>query len=146
MADLLSRVTREDWCACRVAGGARPDLPGVYEWRIEGGGLYVGQYTNADRRRREYQLNLIRMIQGQPYRRAKPDKFRPVHRALLQAVQEGREITFTILENHTDKLERNRLEREIVAARRTEAAQGGPPVLNSMGSRALAPPHASLPH
>lgn len=119
------------WFEELLVEGVDPSQPGIYEWRIEGVGVYIGQYTSASRPRREYSRNLANIFAERPYRKGKPDKFRTVHKELAQAVREGRHITLSLIENVADKANRNIRERELIALRLKEAAQGGLPVLNS---------------
>jgi hypothetical protein len=120
-----------DWYLRKVADGADSNLPGIYEWKIPGVGVYIGQYTNPRRPWRHYERNVAHLREGSPYRRNKPGKFRAIHRALADAASTGRLVILTFLENHPDKSERNRRERELIEARKREAATGGLPVLNS---------------
>ena len=114
----------------RIAG-VRSDVPGLYEWRIAGVGCYIGQYTHARRPRREYGLNVGRILASRPYRKSNPKGFRLIHCALAQAAQGDISITLILLENQELKVDRNRRERELIAQRRTESLSGGLPVLNS---------------
>jgi hypothetical protein len=107
------------------------DHLGLYEWRIEGIGCYIGQYTHVRRPRREYGLNVGRLLSGRPYRTRKPDGFRPIHKALARAVRGGHRVTLLLLENQAAKIDRNRREGELIMDRRVQAAFGGLPVLNS---------------
>ena len=111
--------------------GVDPGQPGLYEWCIEGVGCYIGQYTHALRPRREYGLNVGRLLAERPYRKGNPEGFRRVHRQLAKAAQDCRSITLTLLENQPVKDDRNHRERELIAQRRAKAAEGGLPVLNS---------------
>ncbi len=110
--------------------GVDPSLPGLYEWRIDGVGCYIGQYTRATRPRREYALNVGRFLAGKPYREHKPDGFRAVHLRLAEAAKAGTRVTLSLIENVPDKADRNRREREVIADRRYEAAKNGLSVLN----------------
>lgn len=120
-----------NWYTEITLPGVDCKLPGLYEWRIEQVGIYVGQYTRSTRPRREYGKNVANILSNRPYRKGKPTAFRAVHQQLAQAVRDQRRITLTILENEIDKAARNRLERELIMQRRREADQGGLPVLNS---------------
>jgi hypothetical protein len=73
--------------------------PGIYAWDIEGVGVYVGKFTRANRPLGEYDKNTSRLLRGIAYRPAKPDGFRRVHRALAGAVQQGRSVQLSIVEN-----------------------------------------------
>jgi ADP-ribosylglycohydrolase/protein-tyrosine phosphatase len=73
--------------------------PGIYEWRIDGVGTYIGKYKRISRPEREYGRNIARRLSNKPYRKSKPDNFRRIHVALAAAVRSGRKITLVILEN-----------------------------------------------
>lgn len=88
-----------NWYRYVVAEGAREDAPGIYEWRIEGIGIYIGKFKRIRRPTREYGLNVQRILRCQPYRKGKPTQFRRIHRALEQAYRAGMPITLSILEN-----------------------------------------------
>lgn len=130
-ASPVSIALPQNWYQELLVEGVDPTQPGIYEWRIEGAGAYIGQYTHASRPRRAYGRNVANILDGRAYRKGKPDEFRSVHRALAQAVREGRRITLSLIENVADKPSRNRRERELIALRRQEAAHGGLPVLNA---------------
>lgn len=82
-----------------VEDGVRLELPGIYAWKIEGIGIYVGKYTHSSRPLREYNRNVARLLSGKSYRRQKPDGFRNIHRELARAVVGGLNIELNILEN-----------------------------------------------
>lgn len=124
-------VLHPGWYCEVVVQSVDPALPGIYEWRIEGSGCYIGQYTHVRRPRREYGLNVGRILTRRPYRTGKPGGFRGIHIQLADAVKAGHCITLTLLENQPMKADRNRRERELIAQRRAEAEAGGLPVLNS---------------
>jgi hypothetical protein len=119
------------WYREIVKPGVNPMLPGLYEWRIEGVGCYIGQYTHARRPRREYGLNVGRILTKRPYRKSKPEGFRQIHRELANAAEAGTPISLTLLENQVAKADRNRRERELIAERGAQAKAGGLRVLNS---------------
>jgi hypothetical protein len=123
--------TSRDWYRLVIVPGVDPGAPGLYEWRIEGIGCYIGQYTRARRPQREYDLNVGRKLAGRPYRKGNPDGFRKIHAALADAAEAGRPVTLTLLENQSDKADCNRRECELIEERRSRAADGGLPVLNS---------------
>ena len=77
--------------------GVCPYLPGLYEWQIEGVGCYIGQYTHARRPRREYGLNVGRILANRPYRKNNLIGFRRVHHELAAAFVAGKAITLTLL-------------------------------------------------
>jgi hypothetical protein len=87
--------------------------------------------SKARRPKREYGLNVGRLLAERPYRRGNPDGFRRIHRELAKAAKDRVSITLALLENEADREQRNRRERELIAQRRAEAAVGGLPVLNS---------------
>ncbi|HEX7751125.1 MAG TPA: hypothetical protein VF440_01870 [Novosphingobium sp.] len=94
-----------EWFTIRFIDEASLDLPGIYRWEIDGIEVYVGRYTRASRPLREYRNNVARIHDSRPYRRADPDGFRTIHRALAQAALERRQIELVILENcHPDRL------------------------------------------
>ena len=82
-----------------IVEGVDTNLLGIYAWKIEGVGVYVGKYTKKSRPLREYNKNVRRLLNGQPYRPQKPNGYRVIHRALAKAVQEGSNIELHILEN-----------------------------------------------
>ena len=92
-----------DWCTHaivpEVAPGVGCSSPGIYQWTIDGVGIYIGKYSNIRRPLKEYQRNVKRLLNGLHYRKGKPDKFRVIHCALAEAVRTNRKITLTILEN-----------------------------------------------
>ena len=128
-------MDKDCWFTEVVATGVNPDRPGIYEWRIEGVGVYIGQYGRARRPRREYARNVERLLARAPYRKGDPEGFREVHQALAKARAEGRTITLTFVENQEVKSDRNRRERELIEERRQAARAGGLAVLN--GRRAV---------
>ena len=106
-----------DWYRYVVAPGVSEDVPGIYEWHIEGTGSYIGQFGCIRRPRKEYGRNVIRLLNKRPYRAGNPDGFRRIHLELVNAHRTGARITLTILENIPDRIERNRRERELIAIR-----------------------------
>ena len=126
-----SELLRPGWCEEIIVPGVSSDLPGIYEWHIEGIGCYIGQYTHAQRPRNEYRLNIERILCQRPYRLGKPEGFRLIHVELARAAQSRQKITLTLLENHVIKADRNRRERELIAERRADATITGLRVLNS---------------
>ncbi|HEX9753345.1 MAG TPA: hypothetical protein VGA46_07865 [Methyloceanibacter sp.] len=104
------------WYDYIIADGVDENRPGIYEWRIEGVGSYVGKYTWISRPKSEYEKNVLKILNGWPYRPQKPEKFRRVHRELERAHREGRRITLVILEN-VDPMRLDQRERELIAER-----------------------------
>mgnify|MGYP000044152194 CR=1 FL=1 len=82
-----------------VAGGVNLDLPGIYAWKIEGIGMYIGKYTRKSRPLSEYNKNVRRLLSCEKYRPQNPTGFRRVHRALARAITDGLAIELHILEN-----------------------------------------------
>ncbi len=80
---------------------AKIDLarPGIYEWRIEGLGSYVGQSCQLRRRLSQYAANLRRMRKGLPDRPTGPGVHRAICQVLSDAIAEGRAISVTVIEN-----------------------------------------------
>ena len=89
----------ECWHHETVLDGVDPDKPGLYQWIIEGVGSYVGQYTRHSRPRREYGVNVTRLLNRLPYRKATPEGFRTIHWHLAAAVVARRRIDLVFLEN-----------------------------------------------
>lgn len=89
---------RQDWYVRGVSDDIDPAKPGIYEWRIEGVGVYIGRTKRKLRRRaRDYPSNLRDMISGLPYHI--PGRDRDVHYGLYRGYQDGLVITLTFLEN-----------------------------------------------
>jgi len=103
-----------NWFREESVDGVDDSKPGLFEWCVDGVCIYIGQYTDAEGPRRDYEMNLARMWDGRPYRKQKPDAFRQIHHDLAKAIHDGREITFRILENQVLKSERNRRKRELI--------------------------------
>jgi hypothetical protein len=104
------------WYSYVVNDGVDESLPGLYEWKIAKRGSYIGKYKRVRRPTKEYGRNIIKILQGRPYRAGNPNGFRRNHRELAQALRDGRTITLTILEN-ARMSEINRRERELIAQR-----------------------------
>jgi hypothetical protein len=101
------------WFKSEESPGVDCSLQGIYVWTIDGVGTYVGRYTSITRPRRHYASIVMRLLNGQPYRKSKPDRFRRIHHALASAVKNGNRITLIILENPpADEL--NARERELI--------------------------------
>ncbi|RWB89233.1 MAG: hypothetical protein EOQ52_12725 [Mesorhizobium sp.] len=92
--------------------------PGIYQWNIDGVGSYIGKYTWINRPKQEYEKNILKILNGRPYRPQKPAGFRRIHRELFEAARKGLAITLTILENVEPAL-LNQRERELIAERGT---------------------------
>jgi hypothetical protein len=68
------------WYTYHVNEGVDVSRPGIYEWRIDGMGSYIGQYRWISRPTTHYRRNLIKLFNGLPYRNRSPDGFRRIHR------------------------------------------------------------------
>lgn len=112
------------WYKLVIPDGVDPDMPGIYEWEIAGVGRYIGKYTHRSRPFSEYERNVLKIINGLPYRPSKPDRFRSIHRALHLAHQSGRAIKLTIVENCTPENLTSR-ERELIKERGTLNGRNG---------------------
>jgi hypothetical protein len=113
-----------NWFSLVVAPGVDTSMPGVYQWEIEGVGLYVGKYTHFSRPMVEYERNVIKMLNRRPYRPKKPTAFRRIHRELYAAALAGIAVKLTILENcQPDRLTAR--ERELIAERGTLNGRAG---------------------
>ena len=119
-----------DWWSLNVPVGIQLVNPGIYEWRLEGIGLYIGQSRRMRARIREYPNNVRKLLAGAPYRAGRPTNYRAIHHDLQRAYKTGATILVTILENCC-LTELNARERYWIARRREEARLGGPIVLNS---------------
>lgn len=104
------------WFEIEVEPGATLDRPGIYEWRIEGVGSYIGKFGSKSRPLNHYRRNVARLLDGRPYRKSKPDAFRHIHHALAAAVTAGTPVTLKILENPS-ATDINRRELELIALR-----------------------------
>ena len=117
---------REDWfIASPPSKGA-----GIYEWRIEGVGVYVGQAKRLAARMRAYPNNVRKLLEGRPWRKSADRPFRDVHYALRDAHEAGASVTFSILENCPPEL-LNERERYWIDRRREEIAGTGLKLFNS---------------
>lgn len=100
MSDQTDPFTLPDgWYCYRVNDGVDTKKPGIYQWRIEGAGSYIGKYGRIRRPTKEYRRNLIRLLNSRAYRKANPGGYRRIHHELACAHREGRRIELIILEN-----------------------------------------------
>jgi hypothetical protein len=95
----MSDQLPEGWCCYCVNDGVDTKKPGIYQWRIEGAGSYIGKYGRIRRPTKEYRRNLIGLLNSRAYRKANPDGYRRIHRELASAHRDGRRIELIILEN-----------------------------------------------
>jgi hypothetical protein len=120
---------RQGWYS-RVDADFDPCLPGVYEWRIPGVGLYVGKAKALHKRINEYPNNIRRMLDGLSWHGDPTKNYRLIHHELRKAYEEGRLVSVVVLEN-CESSKRAERERWWIQKRREEALAGGPRVLNS---------------
>ena len=104
------------WYTEMIFPGVDPDKRGLYEWRIEGVGSYIGQYRWHARPRRQYGTNVARLLGRLPYRRSNPEGFRRIHWALAAAVVGRRIIDLRFVEN-AERPELNTREQALIAER-----------------------------
>ncbi|MBM0203967.1 hypothetical protein JNW90_13240 [Micromonospora sp. STR1s_5] len=105
-----------DWYEFVIMPGVDCRKPGLYEWRIERAGSYIGKYGRIRRPTRQYGRNVYRLLNGLAYRAGNPDGFRRVHHELAAAHREGRRIELIILEN-VDGPAMSARELEVIAER-----------------------------
>ncbi len=74
-------------------------MPGIYQWEIEGVGIYIGKYSRVSGPRWAYGSNVLRLLREQPYQPSDPGGFRLIHERLAEAVLDERPVTLTFLEN-----------------------------------------------
>ena len=118
MSAQLDPFTLPDgWYCYRVNDGVDTKKPGIYEWRIDGAGSYIGQYRWISRPTTHYGRNLVKLFNGLPDRNRSPNGFRGIHKALADAHRDGRRIELIIVENVELKIERNRREQVLIKLR-----------------------------
>lgn len=122
---------RNAWWSLSAPAHIDLGLPGIYEWQLEGIGVYIGKSKRLKSRIREYPNNVRKLILGLPYRRGKACAFRAIHHSLRSAHDSIANTTVTVLENCMIS-ELNARERHWITVRKAEAQAGGPPVLNSV--------------
>lgn len=120
---------RDGWWTLIIPPGINLAEPGIYEWRLDGIGIYVGKSCRLPRRIQEYPNNVRKLISGAPYRRNQPTGYRIVHHQLKQAYDSKIGVIVTVLENCA-RSELNERERYWIELRKSEAETGGPAVLN----------------
>lgn len=118
---------RENWFLRDIADHIDLNAAGVYEWRIDGVGVYVGKAKKLKSRLQAYPRNVRRMLEGLPWHGNPERQYRRIHHALRQAYEGGTMIRVTVLEV-CDPKERANREIAWIARRREEAAAGGPAV------------------
>lgn len=127
---MTKTLLRADWYRREIDASLDLDQPGIYEWRIEGIGIYVGKALRLKRRLAHYPNNVLRMIQGLPWHSNPTKDYRAIHHALRRAYEEKLSVSVTVLETCTADVRKAR-EDHWVAVRRAEASSGGPVVLNA---------------
>ena len=121
------RGLKENWFSI----AAPPEnCPGIYEWKIEGVGVYVGQATRLASRMRAYRNNVRKIINKLPWRKGSKREFRLVHHALRDAHDAGTPVMFSVLEICPAQL-LNEREPHWIDVRRAEEPKTGLKVLNS---------------
>lgn len=89
----------ETWYRLLITEGVDTDLPGIYEWRIEGAGSYIGRYTYSSRPFGDYARHVRDLFLGDIYKPSDPDGWRRIHHELYAALLDGREIELIFVEN-----------------------------------------------
>jgi hypothetical protein len=124
-----SMKTPIDWFTHNIPDYIDLDAPGIYQWLIEGVGIYIGKSKRLRGRLKEYPNNVRKIAGGLPYRKNNPRGFRVVHHSLYDARKRGLTVTVSVLEN-CDLAVLNDRERFWIKLRQKEEC-GGLPVLNS---------------
>jgi hypothetical protein len=111
------KILPTNWRRLVVTDGVDLTKPGLYEWRIEGVGVYIGKYTDISRPTRAYDKHVENLLNGKmKYRPSNPTGYRRIHHALIKAHLEGRQVTLTIIEN-AEKVNINYRERTLILER-----------------------------
>lgn len=127
---MTSHVVRgTDWYIREIEASLDLDQPGIYEWRIEGVGIYIGKALRLKNRLRAYPNNVRRMLRGLEWHGDPTRSYRPIHHALRDAYETHAIVVVRVLEVCTPET-RNEREQYWINLRRAEAAAGGPTVLN----------------
>jgi hypothetical protein len=121
---------KENWFQDAGAPNFDRNRSGIYEWRIDGVGVYVGQAKDLAKRMRAYPNNVRKILAKLPWRKGSDRPYRPVHYALRDAHDADKEVTFSILENCEPNC-LNKCEQYWIKRRREELASTGLRVLNS---------------
>ena|ERR1700677_1809584 len=103
---------------------------GIYEWRIDGIGVYVGQARMLASRIRAYPNNVRKILDGRPWRKNSKRPFRNVHHRLQDAHEARTLVTVSVLENCAPE-SLNERERYWIARRRDELTGTELKILNS---------------
>jgi hypothetical protein len=126
----MRQKLRSDWYQQTTDLSVNMNAAGVYQWSIEGVGLYVGKAKVLRERLRDYPRNVRGMLEGRFWHGDPLKKYRDIHRALRAAYDNETPVFVTVLEN-CDPTIRSEREQYWIRLRRAEADQGGPPVINS---------------
>jgi len=121
---------RSDWYVREIEQTLDLEQPGIYEWRIEGVGVYVGKALRLKSRLRAYPNNVRRMLQGVHWHGHATRDYRPIHHALRDAHDSQAVVIVRVLEVCSSEA-RNEREQYWIRLRRQEAAAGGPRLLNA---------------
>ncbi len=106
------------------------DAAGIYQWSIDGIGVYIGKALHLRKRLRAYPRNVRAMLEGRHWHGNPDREYRKIHKALRDAYVAGTQVTVSVLEN-CDPLDRSAHERYWIRIRCEEAKRGGPKLLNS---------------
>lgn len=127
----MKKQLKSDWYT--VDRGPSVDLSeaGIYQWSIEGTGVYIGKAKVLRKRILAYPRNVRRMLEGKPWHGNPEKNYREIHHALRQAHDAGTPVIVSVLEvcDPTIRSERERC--WIKLRSRQETEQQGPRVLNS---------------
>lgn len=126
----MRRRLRDDWFQLAVDPTVNMSAAGIYQWSIEGVGVYIGKAKVLRHRLRAYPRNVRAMIEGRPWHGNPEREYRAIHKALREAYDAGTLVTVTVLET-CDPAVRAEREQHWISVRRDEAERGGLPVLNS---------------
>lgn len=114
---------KDDWFYLAVDPSIMHEA-GIYQWLIEGVGVYVGKAKVLRHRVRAYPNNVRKMIEGRPWHGNPKRDYREIHKALRKAYDNGTRITVTVLET-CDPADRADCERRWIDIRRGEESRGG---------------------
>jgi len=121
---------RSDFYAQILGASFDLNAPGIYQWEIEGVGIYVGKALKLRSRIRAYPNNVRRMVAGLHWHGDPSKEFRPIHKHLREAHDNGTKVIVKVLENcHRDT--RAEREQHWISQRLVEYRNGGPRLLNA---------------
>ena len=90
---------RQDYYARAIGEEFNLKGPGIYEWRVEGVGTYVGKATKLSSRIRAYPNNVRKLVQSLPWHGNPLRNYRRIHEALREAHDKQLKVTVSVLEN-----------------------------------------------